>query len=331
MRRWKSRILYILFLIVFLAVAGEITVRIMGYHAWKPADQSFVVEPGGRLFEEDSQIGFVGRPGSFQITLDERLHYEATHAEDGFRIHYQDTVPDKPQTWMMGCSFTYGFGVSDTTNYPWILGKLMPKYEFRNYSMPGYGTLQSLLLLQRLLESGRRPHTVVLAYGSFHDQRNTSNRIWRKVLAGREVAEDLRYPHIRYDANDSLKIGYSRLEYAPFPGARWSALMHFIEKKYNNAEDRKLRSYDITRTLIQRIAATCEAHGIRFILAGIYRHPGTTSMLGEFADKGIPTIDISPDTDDPALRILPDDGHPNARAHRQMAQMMADFLLSLEP
>ena len=242
-----------------------------------------------------------------------------------------DPPDTRPQIWIFGCSFTHGFGVDDKGTYPWMLQEIFPNYQIRNYGISGYGTLHSLLQLEILLKHEEAPAAILLAYGGFHDQRNTSNRYWRKVLSGRQIAEGLRYPHVRFDDNDSLVRGFSNLEYSPFPLMRFSALMHFIELKYNRSEDEALRSMEVTQRLIAKMRSMAEAEGSKFALVGIFRHSDTERMLKHFAEKGVATVDISQDLEQPELRILPSDGHPNAKGHFLMADALAIWLKKFLP
>lgn len=322
---------YLLYLIAVVLVAGEIVVRIMGYSPWQPANQSFSVKPEGPFFQPDSLLGYAGRPGRFELTVGDELQYTVTHDSAGFRITSHEERADsldRPEIWIFGCSFTHGFGVNDEDNYPWMLQERFPDYKVRNYGMDGYGSLQSLHLLRRELETKPAPKLVILAYGAFHDQRNTSNRYWRKVLHGREVVDGLTYPQVRFDEQDSLVTGFSQLEYKAFPLMKYSALSHYLELRYNTRQDAALRSHEITRRLIWQFVETCKAREVSFLLSGIYRHEGTSQMLDYFGKEGVSVLDMSVDLDAEDMRIMPSDGHPNAKAHQKMAQYLSLWLAS---
>ena len=331
-RSWKFYLKYFIFLIVLLFFAGEITVRFMGYTAWEKPSQSFRTASGESYFEPDALLGYRGKPGAFEAILADSLHFNVLHGADGWRIsqpaNFLDTLKRK-EVWVLGCSFTHGFGVEDSATYVWKLQEQFPNVRFLNFGMDGYGTSQNLLLFKQLLKENRPlPALVMLAYGGFHNQRNTSNMYWRKVLSGREVANGLRYPHYRFAPDaDTLQLGYSQLEYSPFPLMQWSALMHFAEMKRNNAEDSQLQSRRVTEYLISMMREKCREKAIPMLIAGIYRHPDTHQMLGQFENDEIISVhDFSQDHDDPKLRILPSDGHPNAMGHGLIAQEIADFI-----
>ena len=321
-----SRLAYFLFLLVILFIAGEITVRVMGAGPWQQAEQSFEVKPGKGIFKPDPVLGYRGKPGSFDIILDKELSFHLEHNEMGFRDGPINTgFAARPEIWILGCSFTHGFGVSEGEPYPAVLQKLIPKFKIRNFGMSGYSTLQSKLLLEQLLETRIPPFAVIYAYGSFHDQRNTNNRFWRKALSGREVVDGLTYPQVRYEG-DSLRLAYSDLEYSGFPGMGWSALINYFETTYNHYQNQSLKSYEITAQLIRDISEMCARHKTSFCLAGIYRHESTVNMLEKMEKEGIMVADIGQDHEDPSLRILPHDAHPNALAHRNIAHELYKIL-----
>lgn len=331
-RFWRKRLAYPLYVLVFVLLGAEITVRILGYTAWQPAEQSFSVEPDGSFFRPDSLLGYAGRAGRFSITLGDTLHYTVTHRADGFRITApltQVDTADRPEIWILGCSFTHGFGVNDADNYPWMLQADFPQYRIRNWAMDGYGTLHAYRILQAKLKAERPPALVILAYGAFHDQRNTSNRYWRKVLQGREMVAGIRYPQARFDESGNVQFSTSQLEYRPFPLMQYSALSHLLEMTYNRQQDQQLRSEDITTSLIDSIQETLLDHKVSLLIAGIFHHPETTRRLQEFKERGHAVADISVDVERPELRILPSDGHPNRKAHRMMADKLALLLPKL--
>jgi hypothetical protein len=290
--------------------------------------QSIKISPAGRFYQADSLLGYKGKPGQFDLLLSDSLRFGVTHDADGWRVTAADSVrrDSLPEIWIFGCSFTHGFGVNDHENFPWLLQAWLPKYKVRNFGMDGYGTLHAWLLLRQLLSSGGRPAAVVLAHGAFHEQRNTANRYWHKALHGQQIAEDIRYPFIRYDENDSLVLRYSKLEYHLLPLQKQLALLSLVEEQWNKSEEKGLRSAYITEILIERIHKLCQNAGAKFILAGIYRHPQTSKMLEIFHLDQVPTVDVSEDLEKPDLRILPGNGHPNAKAHASMADKLLQFL-----
>ena len=66
---------------------------------------------------------------------------------------------------LVGCSFTMGWAVADDETWAWRLQELRPDVEVVNRGVGGYGTLQSLLLLEQLLgRDGQRPARVLYGF-----------------------------------------------------------------------------------------------------------------------------------------------------------------------
>lgn len=327
LRSVRTRVIYVLGVLIVLALAGELTARFLGHRPWQETIQTISIRPEGSFYQPDSTLGYKGKAGHFDLTLNEKIQFSVTHDADGWRITTTQTQADTlPELWILGCSFTHGYGVNDKDTYAAVLQEKMPNYRVRNFAMDGYGTLQNWMTLRSELAKGRKPSVVVLAYGAFHDQRNTANRYWRKALHGQQIADGLRYPYIRLDKNDSLHIHYEQLQYHPLPLQRYFALPSLIEERWNENEDRGLRSKFVTEVLIQRIAEASHGVGAHFVLAGIYRHEETTKMLRTFHLNRLHTVDISENLGRPLLRISIDNGHPNSVAHLLMAESLYKYL-----
>ena len=322
---WKGWVLYILFLLVFVLVVGEVIVRIMGAAPWSPDHYTFEVDPGDSFFEPDETLGFKGRAGDFQLTLSDTLQISVSHDSEGYRITQKGPVDaEKPSIWIFGCSFTHGYGVEDHENYPWMLQEDFPDFTVYNFGMDGYGTYHSLLQLQDQLKQKKAPELVILAYGGFHDQRNVNNRYWKKALAGRDIAEGITYPYLRFNESGELISGMEKPAYNPWPLMRYSALTHYLEKAYNRFENEELKPFEVTLEIIRRIDSVSRGAGADLVVANIFRHEESQLMLDQLPEMN--TVDISVDLDDLSLRILPNDGHPNMTGHRMMADSLISYL-----
>lgn len=327
-RTLLSRLGYVLFVTLLLFGTGELAVRIMGFQAWQPTRLPLEIQPGGSLFEPDEVLGYVGRIGTFDLTLDDTLQFRVTHNQQRNRITSVpiDSIDTRPEIWILGCSFTHGYGVSDEATYPYRLQQALPGHQVRNFSMSGYGTYHSLLQLNAALETGNPPKLVVLAYGDFHHQRNVNSRYWRKALSSQQIADGIRYPYLRYDAEGKTQAHLEPVVYNGWPGIRWSALVHYLEHAWNGREDRELQSTAMSEDLVRQVKTRSQSVGADFLLAGIFASGGTDAMLSKMKGEGMATLNLSQDTELPELRILRDDPHPNAEAHRRMADLLTQFL-----
>lgn len=322
----KGNLLYALFLIVFVLAVGEIAVRVMGFSAWSPDRYSFEIEPGDTFFQPDSVLGYRGRPGPFKLILSDVLTVKVTHNAEGYRITEppNDSMVQRPEIWIFGCSFTHGYGVNDEEAYPWLMQEALPQFTIRNFAVDGYGTYHAYLQLEQLLNRGEAPRAVVLAYGGFHDQRNVNDRHWKKALAGRDIAEGIQFPYYRYTENGNTEVGVESPAYAGWPLMKYSALVHYLESAYSQSESATMKPFKVTRELICKMQKTVEVNGSRFLVANIYQDEGSNQML-QSLDADTERLDISVDLNDESLRILPNDGHPNGKGHRMMADKLLEW------
>ena len=73
-------------LAVVLFVVCEIVLRFAGYDVLYTTPVDIQVEPGARLFESDSILGYRHLAGAFRVTVRDSLTFGVTHNADGLRI-----------------------------------------------------------------------------------------------------------------------------------------------------------------------------------------------------------------------------------------------------
>lgn len=324
---------YIFLFIVFLGCA-EIIYRVRGRLPWRIQEIPIQVEPGGKLFMRDARLGYRNLPGQFRVTFDNAWTTTATHLKDGRRI----TRPAakevgkniKDEIWIFGCSFTYGYVVSDDETYPWYLQEKLSQFDISNFGVNGYNNVQSFLQLQEGLQAGKKPKLVILAYAPFQDMRNTATRYWRKSMVPYNRLGQIGYPFARLDAKGRLRLHENVLAYREFPFMRHSAFIHSLECWFNKFEDRLVRSHEVSKSLIKEFDGFCRARGIRFVLAMIADEPGSQDILDFCKREGIEAVDISADLDKKENKDA-HFGHPNANANRQYARGLEQYLLKKRP
>jgi hypothetical protein len=154
-------ITYIIIPIVLSAGSAEIVLRVAGYKPWQIENVDVAVEPKGNFFTKDSELGYKHLPGKFKVTLNGNYSFNATHLNNSLRItHPLNTYNQsskKPEIWILGCSFTYGWSLSDSETYAWLLQEKLPKYEIVNFGVNGYGTLHSFIQFKEALKQGKNP------------------------------------------------------------------------------------------------------------------------------------------------------------------------------
>ncbi len=333
-KRRKRRIIilscYFLALLAFFLLCCEIILRIKGFKPYKPVELLVKIEPGGKLFCPDSDIGYTHLGGKFKVTLKDGYTFELTHTTNGLRATHpiNETTTRKKSIWIMGCSFTHGWSLNDDQTYPWLIQKELTNYVVLNFGVNGYGTVQSLFQFRKFLKQLPKPSVVVVTYAYFHDERNTFLRSWRKAIVPYNKLGLISPPYARFDKNGNLVFYQNPAQYTEFPFQRVSALMHFIEQKYDDYEDIKIKSHSVSKAVIETFANECKTNGIDFVLASITRGKINADVIEFCKSKGIKTVDISVSLSEPANRNLPYDDHPSALAHKQYADKLINYLKS---
>ena len=313
-------------------VAGaEVFARLKGFEPWTPSrDAPRRVQPASGFGTPDPDLGSAYLPGQFTVTLADGYSFRMTHGEDGLRITRPLSAdagsPARGQLWIFGCSYTHGWSLNDEQTYPWLVQERLPDYEVVNFGVGGYGTLQSLIQFRKALETRPAPHVAVLAYGSFHDARNTLNRYRMKgvTLTGRGT--HVRLPCARLGSDGRLEIFSVDADYyRPWPLQRHLAFVHFLEESSNRRELLRVGSHAVAKAIVDEFKRLAEQHGTRLVVAGIFRSPDTSDMVRYARSEGIDSVDISVRAV-PEFENLPHDHHPNALANRRFAERLASFL-----
>jgi hypothetical protein len=328
--KFTRSVIYLVILTGLLIIAGETALRIKGVKPWQPISLTIKVTPGDKLYVKHSTLGYANMPGEFTVTLEDGYSFKLTNLPNGSRItHPLSTYKEaesKKEIWIFGCSYTSGWSLNDSETFPWLLQERFPMYQVVNFGVNGYGTVQSLIQFRHVLQERRVPKIVVYAYAGFHVERNVFLRNWRKIVCSFSNLGQQMVPYARLDADGKLEYYLENVEYNEFPLMRHSALMHFIERKYNELEENYYHSRKVTEALILEIAKIAKEKGITFVLAGITDSQGTRNMLSFARNKGIKAIDISVDLDIPGYSNSPHDIHPSALADRKYADKLEAFL-----
>jgi len=331
-RKTGFRIIYLFIVFIFLFAIGEIGVRLIGfqpeYHGTRTAA---TVEPGGKFFKPDPYLGYTNYPGHYEVTLKEKFVFTVTNDSATHRITHpieEDSIyQDKDKIWVFGCSCTYGWSINDSDTYCWGLQQKNPGYEVINYGVNGYGTVHSLLQLEKDLEIKTKPKVVILAYGAFHDIRNTFRAMQRKSALTYNLLGENIYPYAKLDEKGEVVIYKPVFDsYKGWPLNRYSALINFLEKVYNYLDAKFSNSHEVTKAIILKMNDICKQDGIIFVVAGIVHDENTLEMLDFCNAHQIPTTDISVININNNYTNEPYDGHPNAKANKEYARKLNAFL-----
>jgi len=319
-------IFFLFSLAVIFVSASEVLLRSRDIRPWQIPVHSTAPYPDNNFFRTHTTLGYSHLPGKFKVPLGSDYVFNVNHRRDSLRItHPVETnrkFSGKEKIWIFGCSITHGWSVNDEETFPWLLQERLPEYKVVNFGVTGYGTIHSLIQFRDALNR-KPPKVVVLAYCKFHNIRNINTRAWRKRIAPYNKLGPIAQPYARMDKDGKLQYLTANLEYQAFPLMKYSALAHFIEKKYNQFESKWHQKDEVSKALVNEMAMLARKHDVKFIVANI---KDGQAML-DFAEKNkILNIDISVDYALSENNNLPYDHHPSAIAHKKYADKLEGFL-----
>ena len=180
----KSKVLrlikYGLYYPVAVFILLELLLRILGFQPYQHTEFKVVSNPPN-AYTGHPTLGIQLNEGDFDITVNNQLTFQATHQLDGFRSVSHAPNSDHPEIWMLGCSYTYGYGVNNDENFTSLLQNRYPQAQFRNAGVIGHGTVQALMQLKKMMVQGP-PKMVLLNFSSYHFMRNTLSQQYRSHL-----------------------------------------------------------------------------------------------------------------------------------------------------
>lgn len=332
--RKKERLFFLVALILFLLVAivaVEAVSRWKGLRPWTVRRTSVILESPGSYNSKHPTLGYFTNPGAFRFSQPGAYKFTMTHRSNGLRItHSLDTYSNdgRREIWIFGCSFTQGWTLDDNQTYAWSLQERLKDYEIVNFGVAGYGTVQSLIQCREALDRGEKPAVAVLAYGSFHDIRNTVTRTWikrRLSTTGGNALGALKLPYATLLENRKVEILYKSSTYFWSPVLRRSAFANFLDETYNRSLEKSDENHKVSAAVIEEFAHLCKANDIPLVVAGISMDPATSEMLEHCRKSGIMRLDISMDLTIPG-NANAYDGHPTAIVNQQYAQKLESYL-----
>jgi len=266
-----------------------------------------------------------GQPGTLRVTF----------LPDGSRTTGPAPARVVAEIVVIGCSFTQGWGLDDAETFPWLLQQRLPDTRVRNFGTGAYGTYQSLLRLERVLESPSPvPRLVVYGFADFHEQRNVAAQAWVRTLAAGSGGT-ARVPYCLLDRDGGVRR-MAPLGRGTWPFYRALAAVRLFEDRVEawDAPLRERQGRPVTQALLaemERVARGAQARLVVVELA--VRSTATKGSYAVYArEQGIDLVDCTSaafNRMDPRLRLP--DMHPNATMNRDWAECIERELRSRMP
>lgn len=140
--------------ILVLSVAFALVMAEMFVRTWLPSpDYGVGKRPATRnpLFMYDEQLGWKGSPKAKSRYISKDFIVNVSHDALGYRNLAPPYVPGKHNILLIGDSYGWGWGVEDDETAASVMNGKSGAYNVYSLGIPGYGTDQQYLALQRLL------------------------------------------------------------------------------------------------------------------------------------------------------------------------------------
>lgn len=320
--KWAVR----LFVVLVCLGLAEVGARMGGHRPWQPDKgriEMFIVIPGPTMFSRDEDVGHALEPGMHMITYAYNTCL-ATHLDKYRRLTRPYDMPPPPADaktlWFVGDSYTYGGSISDQQAYPYRVQEKHPELDVTNYAWPGQSTIQTLLLLKKLVADGKKPPSVLfLGYASFHDGRTLMARGNKKAWHPYRTRYPT-FPAARLD-DGKLITEWVKIDYPALPFEGVSGLMNLVAVYYNKADVVLHHGKEVSQAVIREIDRFSKDNGTRFVLLGVHNSARTKEMVQWGAQQGMQSADISVDESKPE-NVIYGDGHPSGKATIEFAQKL---------
>ena len=323
-------LLGVLLTLLVCAVAAEIAARLANI-------QPFHTRAGAYIgwAKRDPVLGWRNNPGVWRA--DEAPHEPMTFLPDGSRTSGTPASATGDPIVVVGCSFAEGYGLADNQTFTWLLQHRFPRRPILNFGTPGYGTYQSLVLLEELLETKHiHPAAVIYGFLPLHAPRNVLT--WSlledfRAFGGQRFSP----PHVE------LRDGELRAS-PPFVVANWpleghSAFMTLLHQTELRARlgDRERDEERVTALLLLLMKSTVEKQHVPFLVATLLDSlpPGIEAyhrMAASMRRAGIEEIDVTYAGDETAPERLRVGGvgHPGPAVDEWWADKLSPWIARVE-
>lgn len=299
--------------------AVEIGLRVSGRPfsgSWTPSENAlaqFDSELGWSYIPNKTTIQEFGTPPSSVA-----IHFDRS----GFRVAdpQVELSSEEPSILFVGGSYTMGHGLNfEQTFIGQLQGMEGFEYQTVNLGVQAFGTDQSFLQLKRHLNSFNA-RVVVYTFLGDHVLR-TANYDRRMLFP--DASFIATKPLFGLDGNGELYLKKKPRKYEDLIFVHSWAV---VESAWTRSGPGP--TLDLTRAILLEMKKLSEAHGARFIVVDWEQaHPDAIGrgLLSDMEIDLIDTRDYSPEGWHDWK--IPGDGHPNAAAHRFVAQLLFDKLV----
>jgi hypothetical protein len=309
--------LLVVSVVVALGVA-ELAARLL-----LPSDVPPPVEGEANVIEADAELGWRNRPGGHVVrhrTGGRTYPVTVTVGADGARLPGLPRPAAPPSTAdvaVIGCSYTFGWGVNDDETYAAILARRFPRYRVVNLASNAYGTYQALLSLERRYRDRPAPKLVIYGFLAHHADRNVVTAQWQRILTVMRRAVAIDVPYVSVTERGKLVRHPPALFGTPWP----CAVSVLCRSAYHLGrmwlDPGSAQKEAAMRALFLSLQEWAGARGARLLVALLDR-TDTPRYEAFLTARGIPYVKAESD-----YAMLPYDGlHPGPEFHADVADRL---------
>lgn len=315
--------------LILLLVSSELLLRFTGHQPWSYKVRSN--EPV--MFKPDQVFGWKNKEGSYiyPAYVPTGKDIKVTSLADGSRITSEIAVEadERDKFIIVGGSFTQGLAISDHETFPWKLQGKYPFVKVLNYGTSGYGTYQSLLVLENFFKNSESPAMVLYGFIDNHEKRNvaTPGRL-KGIRSGsrRRGGHVVYLPYCTINNHGTL-VRESPISYPPI----WSLSKSLATANFFQYHSLVLKSLRrrfqrrlVTEKLLLEMNRLSKENGTIFMVALLHfgDNPKQKSHYINFLEKNhIEAVDcVYPMT--PEMKVK-GEGHPNGKMNTLWANCIA--------
>ncbi|MBM4245907.1 MAG: hypothetical protein FJ148_19225 [Deltaproteobacteria bacterium] len=324
--RRARRLARIALSLVLSVAAMEAAARIAGV---RPKDES-AANPNEPIMHAPHPVrGWSPIPGRYVIPpyAPGAPSILTTIAPDGSRVTAAAPAAGQPEVLVVGCSFAFGWAISDDETMLWHLQERHPELHFVNRAVKAYGTYQALLLLEEMLAAGARPTRVIYALHQSHEERNVAETRWLGMLErfSRQGGVALPYATLR---DDGMLERHAPEPYPALPLRGRLATVALLEDVLlaRTAGPRVAEKRRVIEALILAMRDLCARHGVRFDVLLLQASPRKRAEYIRFFDRAhVGYADCVVPI--PATARVPGEGHPGPMINERWAACVEEKLL----
>jgi hypothetical protein len=249
-----------------------------------------------------------------------------TFLENGQRRTGVDSTNTEGEIVIVGGSASQGWAISDNETYAWKLQQKYPSLKVVNYGSGGYGSYQSLLVLEQELPRMTSPKFVLYGFIDHHEVRNVAPGIWLQTLSRYSTRGHVDVPFATLDDNNGI-VRHLPEGYLSLPFRESLAIIELIERGYMKIKTRRRfnQRRAVTEAILLQMDKVSKRYGATLFVVLLRSKNKTKShYMGFLKQNKIQFIDcVFPRTKD---LIVPGEVHSNGKMHTLWAQGISSVL-----